>query len=203
MIITGIVSVMAFNNDELFSKMQFNAHRIYHKKEYYRLISHGFIHADWMHLIINMIVLYSFGMAVESYFSQLEAEGLMHFSRVWYTLLYLLGIVVSSLLTLAKQKDNPFYNAVGASGAVSAVTFCAIFFAPYSKLLLYAIIPIPGIVFGILYLIFSQYMSRRGGDNINHDAHFVGAIFGFLFPLMIKFEFIHIFLDQVLRPFIR
>ena len=184
-IITSIVSVLAFNNEYLFSKLQFNPYRVYHRKEYYRLISHGFVHADWMHLIINMIVLYSFGTAVEMFFGQKEAEGLMHFSNIWYIMLYLTGIVISSLLTLAKQKDNPYYNAVGASGAVSAVTFCAIFFAPYSQLLVYGIIPIPGIVFGILFLVFSQYMSRRGSDNINHDAHFVGAIFGLLFPLII------------------
>lgn len=202
-IITGIISVLAFNNQQLFTKMQFNPYQVYHRKEYYRLISHGFVHADWMHLIINMIVFYSFGTAVENYFGQMEAEGYMRFSKVWFTFLYLAGIVISSLLTLKKEKENPYYNAVGASGAVSAVTFCAIFFAPYSQLLLYAIIPIPGIVFGILYLVFSQYMSRRGSDNINHDAHFVGAVFGFLFPLMIKFQFIHIFLDQVLKPFIK
>jgi membrane associated rhomboid family serine protease len=202
-IITCIISVLAFNNDHLFLKMQFNPYQVYHRKQYYRLISHGFIHADWMHLIVNMIVLYSFGTAVETYLGRYEMRGDIQFSKVWFTILYLVGIVISSLLTLKKQKDNPSYNAVGASGAVSAVTFCAIFFAPYSELLLYAFIPIPGIVFGILYLVFSQYMSRRGNDNINHDAHFVGAVFGFLFPLIIKFQFIHIFLDQVLRPFIR
>ncbi len=200
-IITSIISALAFNNNQLFSKMQLSPFLVYHRKEYYRLISHGFIHADWMHLIINMIVFYSFGTAVEYYFGQLEAEGYMRFSRVWFTFLYLAGIVISSVTTIAKHKDNSYYNAVGASGAVSAVTFCAIFFAPYSKLLLYAIIPIPGIVFGVLYLIFSQYMSRRGNDNINHDAHFVGAVFGFLFPLIIKFQLIHIFLDQILKPF--
>jgi len=189
---------MAFNNEQVFSKLQFNPYQVYHRKEYYRLLSHGFIHADWMHLIVNMFVLYSFGRAVEEYFHQLEAEGLMHYANFWYILMYLSAITISSLTTLIKFKDNALYNSVGASGAVSAVLFCSIFFDPYRKIILY-FLPIPGLIFGILYLIYSQYMGKRNMDNINHDAHFIGSVFGFLFPLIIKFEFIHIFINQLLN----
>jgi membrane associated rhomboid family serine protease len=177
--------------------MQFNPYQVYHRKEYYRLISHGFVHADWVHLIVNMIVLYSFGSAVENYFGQLEVLGMMKYGKVWFTFMYLAAIVVSSLTTLKKHKDHIFYNSVGASGGVSAILFCSIFFNPWAKLGLYFVIPMPAIIFGIGYLIYSQYMSRRNVDNVNHDAHFIGAVFGFLFPLLIKFDFIHIFIDQL------
>ena len=197
-IITTLVSILAFNNEQLFSKMKFSPYLTYHRKEYYRLISHGFVHADWVHLIVNMIVLYSFGSAVESYFGQLEDAGMMKYGKAWFTFMYLAAIVFSSVTTLKKHKDHIFYNSVGASGGVSAILFCSIFFNPWAKLGLYFIIPVPAIIFGIGYLIYSQYMSKRNADNVNHDAHFIGAVFGFLFPLLIKFDFLQIFLNQLL-----
>lgn len=197
-IITTLVSVVAFGNDQVFSKMKFNPYQVYHRKEYYRLLSHGFVHADWLHLIVNMFVLYSFGSAVENYFDQLEAAEMMKYGKAWYTFMYLAAIIFSSVTTLKKYKDNPLYNSVGASGAVSAILFCSIFFNPWAKLGLYFVIPMPAIIFGVGYLIYSQYMSRRNMDNVNHDAHFIGAVFGFLFPLLIKFSFINIFINQLL-----
>jgi len=197
-IITCLVSIIAFNNEHIFSNLQFSPYRVYHRKEYYRLLSHGFVHADWIHLFVNMFVLYSFGTAIENYFGQLEASGLMKYGKAWYTFMYLAAIIFSSITTLKKHKDDVFYNAVGASGAVSAVLFCSIFFNPWAKLGLYFVIPVPAILFGAGYLLYSNYMSRRGTDNVNHDAHFIGAIFGFLFPLLIKFDFINIFISQLL-----
>lgn len=197
--ITSIVSIMAFNRRDLMAKMQFNPYQTYHRKEWHRLISHGFLHADYTHLIINMIVLFSFGSSVERTFNQLEAAGHMSQPRVYFVALYLGAILVSSLTTLKKHKDNYWYNAVGASGAVSAVVFTHIFFAPWSKLYLYFLIGIPGIVFGPLYLAYSYYMSKKNADMINHDAHFIGAVFGFLFPLLINPKFINIFLNQILN----
>jgi membrane associated rhomboid family serine protease len=181
----------------MFAKLQFNPYQVYHRKEYFRLLSHGFIHADWMHLIVNMFVLYSFGNVVESYFKQLEAMGVIHFPILYFTFLYLAAIVIASLTTLIKYKDNIMYNSVGASGGVSAILFCSIFFAPYNPIGLYFVIKIPGIIFGILYLVYSQYMSKKNVDNVNHDAHFIGAVFGFIFPLIIKFSLIHVFIDQL------
>jgi membrane associated rhomboid family serine protease len=192
--ITCITSFLAFNNRDIFSKLQFNPYQVYHRKEYYRLITHGFIHADWMHLIVNMFVLYSFGRAVEDYFQIYE----VHYANFWYTFMYLSAIIISSLTTLRKYRDNALYNSVGASGAVSAVLFCSIFFNPYNKILLY-FIPVPGLIFGILYLIYTQYMSKRNADNINHDAHFIGSVYGFIFPIIIKFTFFHIFINQLLN----
>ncbi len=196
-IITTMISILAFNNQALFAKLMFNPYRVYHQKEFYRLITHGFIHVDWVHLIINMLVFYSFGTVVEYYFHRLEEAGILHFADLWFVFMYLVAIIISSLSTLIKHKHNIYYNSVGASGAVSAVLFCSIFFAPLSSISLYAILPIPGIIFGPLYLIYCQYMSRRNVDNINHEAHFIGAIFGFLFPMMIKFDLINTFTSQL------
>lgn len=196
--ITVLISIMAFNQPEVFSKLQLNPYQVYHRKEWYRLITHGFVHVDWMHLIINMFVLFSFGQGVEGLFRDLEEAGYLRYYQVWYTGFYISSIIIASLLSVAKHKDDHYYNSVGASGAVSAVVFFFIFFAPYTKLLLFMVIPIPGILFGVAYLIYSQVMSRRSNDNVNHDAHFIGAVYGFLFPLIIKISLINYFIQNFL-----
>jgi membrane associated rhomboid family serine protease len=198
-IITSIISVIGFSRRDIFDKLQLNPYAVYHKKEWYRIISHGFLHADWVHLFVNMFVLFSFGKSVENIFNQLAANGIIKSAILSYALLYFISMIFATVTTIKKQKDNQFYNSIGASGAVSAVVFTSIFFQPLANLYFYAIIPIPGIVFGVLYLGYSHYMSRRAGekDNINHDAHFIGAVFGFLFPLILDPKLINIFINQL------
>ncbi len=188
--ITSFISYYAFSNRRLFHKFMFNAYQVHHRKEWYRLFSHGFIHANWEHLIVNMLVFYSFGQALEMYFRLFLGS-----STFYFLFLYIGAIVVSSSYSLVKQKDNYAYNAVGASGAVSAVTFACVFFAPMQKIYLFMLIPIPGIVFAALYLGYSYYMSKKNQDNIGHDAHFYGAIFGFFFPLLFNPSLIHVFFE--------
>lgn len=195
-IITSVISIICFSRPELMAKLQFNPYLVYHRKEYYRLFSHAFLHADWLHLIVNMFVLFSFGTTVENYFNQLSIAGLLKNPNLIYIILYIGSILFATTTTLIKHKDNSLYNSVGASGAVSAIVFTSIFFAPLNKLFLY-FIPLPGIIAGILYLVYSQYMSKRGKDNINHDAHLLGAIFGFLFPLFIDPGLVKLFLQQL------
>ncbi len=195
--ITALISILAFNNRPLFFRLQFNAYQIYYRKELYRLLTHGFVHANWWHLIINMFVLYFFGGYVEQILKMLANQNLIKYPLLIYMILYLSAIVFASTISLIRFKDKPLYNSVGASGAVSAMVFFSIFFEPWQKLYLYGIIGIPGIVFAILYLIYAQYMSRRGGDNINHDAHFLGAVFGFIFPLFIDLSLFKYFLSQL------
>ncbi len=186
-----IFSVMAFSQTTLLYRYQFNAYQIIHRKQYIRLISHGFLHGSWTHLLVNMFVLYSFGRAV-IYHLNYEFQGR---GVIMFLLLFFSSLIFSSLYSLFKEKDNPHYNAIGASGAVSAVVFASIFFSPYSMLYLFMAIPIPGIVFGIGYLIYSRVMSQKNVDNIGHDAHFWGAVFGFIFPILYKpslfIDFIH------------
>ena len=194
-IVTLIITVIAFYSDEVMSKMMLNPYQVYHKKEWYRMITHGFLHADWTHLIINMIVLYSFGSNVEAWFGKLKMAGYIDSVAITYSLLYFGGIIIASMITLFRHRNNRWYNSVGASGAVSAIIFTSIFFNPLDKLYFFAVIPIPGIVFAILYLVYSSYMSRRSKDNINHDAHLLGAVYGFTFPLLIDFDLISHFLQ--------
>lgn len=190
--ITVFVSYLCFQNRELMHKLQFNAAQIIHDKEYYRLVSHAFIHANWTHLGVNMLVLYFFGRNINEYFNVLFGSK----STAYFLLLYFGGILASNLWSLIKHKDDYYYNAVGASGAVSAVLFASIFFDPWGLLYFYFAIPIPGIIFAIGYLAYSYWMSKRQKDNVAHDAHMLGAVFGFVFPILLKPELFNIFVKN-------
>jgi membrane associated rhomboid family serine protease len=185
-ILTSLTSFLAFRSKNMFRTLELSPYRIVRKGEYHRIVTHSFLHADYVHLIINMLVLYSFGTGVESIFRNLQEQGYIFSGTVHYLILYFSSIVIASLPTIIKHKNNPDYLAVGASGAVSAIVFTYIFFAPLQKIYFYMVLPIPGIVFGILYLVYSSVMSRRGKDNINHSAHFWGAVFGFVYPLLVE-----------------
>lgn len=193
--ITVAVSYAAFNNAKLMDMLQFNASKIVHKKEYHRLITHAFVHANWEHLFVNMIVLFSFGRAIEAYFKY--NFGDKHI--IYFFLLYFGGILASNIYALIKHHKNYFYNSVGASGAVSAVLFAAIFFDPWNKIYFFGILPIPGIVFAGLYLVYSYQMSTKQKDNVAHDAHFLGALYGFIFPVLLNPQLFNVFLDKLFR----
>src|ERR1035437_212008 len=190
-IIISLVSAMSFSQRDTLNQLQFNAYKIIHRHQYYRILTHAFVHAGWEHLVVNMIVLYSFGAIVEQYF-QINFGSI---GTYYYLILFFGSIIFSTLLSLYKQKDNPYYNAVGASGAVSAVLFTAIFFQPWAPIYFFGILPIPGIIFGGLYLYYSYYMSTKKSDNIGHDAHFLGAIFGFIFPILLRPELFKDFIN--------
>ena len=196
-ILSVLTSVAAFRREELFYKLDLSPARIVHQKEYYRIFTHAFLHADYFHLGINMLVLYSFGRYVEQIFSQLESAGLIFSGPFFYILLYVIGIVLASVSTISRHRNNESYSAVGASGAVSAIVFSYIFFAPLEKIYFYMVLPIPGILFGVLYLIYSSYMSRRKSDNINHSAHFWGAVVGFVFPILLEPSLFMVFLEKL------
>jgi membrane associated rhomboid family serine protease len=189
--ITAVVSFLAFQNVSLMEKLQFNAAQVVHRKQYYRLISHAFVHVSWTHLIVNMLVLYFFGRNVETYFGHFFENK----AEIYFVLLYLGGMLASNVWSLIKHQNDYYYNAVGASGAVSAVLFTFIFLDPWEMLYLFAIIPIPGIVFGVGYLIYSYQMGKRKSDNVAHDAHFLGAVFGFVFPIILKPELFSRFIE--------
>jgi membrane associated rhomboid family serine protease len=181
-LIIALTSAMSFSQRDTLNQLQFNAYKIIHRHQYYRILTHAFVHANWEHLIVNMIVLYSFGTIVERYF-QFSFGSI---GTTYYLILFFGSVIFSTLLSLYKQKDNPYYNAVGASGAVSAILFTAIFFQPWEPIYFFGILPIPGIIFGGLYLYYSYYMSTKKSDNIGHDAHFLGAVFGFFFPVILQ-----------------
>ncbi|HKL32316.1 MAG TPA: rhomboid family intramembrane serine protease [Tangfeifania sp.] len=191
--ITAVVSYLTFQNNNMMEKLQFNAAKIIHQKQYYRLVSHAFIHVSWSHLGVNMLVLYFFGRNVEVLFQQLFSNQ----GTLYFLLLYLGGILISNAWSLIKHQNDYYYNAVGASGAVSAVLFAHIFLRPMDMLYLFAILPIPGIVFAVGYLIYSYQMGKKKSDNVAHDAHFLGAVFGFVFPLLLRPGLFDNFISQL------
>ena len=196
LIITVLVSFMAFNNAELRHKLIFNPFIIKKKNEYFRFITSGLIHADWMHLIFNMIVIFYFSFTIESYYLQIFEDKLI--AKYYFLFLYIGGLIISDLPSFFKHKDNYYYNSLGASGATSSVLFAFILFQPWSMLYFFGIIPIPAILFGIGFLWYSSHMSKKSVDNINHDAHFYGAVWGIVFTLIIKPKVGLIFLNKLL-----
>ena len=192
--ITVVISILAFNNRQLFDKLKFNAYQIKHNRESWRFLTYALVHAGWLHLLINMWVLYSFGQIVEKTFKM--AFGLK--GMVYYLLLYLGGVLFSVLIDFRKQKDNIYYNAVGASGAVSAVVFSSILIFPVGGIYLFPLpFALPSWLFGILYLVYSAYMQQNGSDNIGHSAHLWGAIFGMAFTIIILPGVLNSFVSQL------
>ncbi len=199
MVITALISILAFNNSELFGKISLQPYLIQHRKEWYRVFTHAFVHADWTHLAINMLVLYSFGRFVEISFASIW--GLKGF--FWYVILYIGGILFSVVYSLQHHKDNPAYSAVGASGAVSAIVFASILLNPGGgiRFIFFPFFDIPSFVFGGIYLIYSAIMAKKANDHIAHDAHFFGAVFGFIFPIILKPALILHFFNSIMNIF--
>jgi membrane associated rhomboid family serine protease len=149
-----------------------------------------------MHLIFNMLSLYMIGIYVEAEYASNDVFG--EKGKLFYVLLYVGGLVMSSLYSYEKHKNDSWYNALGASGAVSAVVFAFIILEPTARLsLMFIPIPIPAYLFGLLYLGVEYYMGKRGQSNIGHDAHFWGAVFGVIFTILLKPSLFHEFISKI------
>lgn len=195
-IVTCLISYRAFNDGYFKGKLLHRPYLEHHNKEYYRLLTHGFIHANWVHLLINMFVLWMFGEYIERVFISLF--GTMK-GRLFFILMYILTIIAASIPTHLKHKDNSYYAALGASGATSGVVFAFVLFNPWENLYIYGLLPIPAIIAAILYLAYSSWASKNSRDNIGHDAHLYGAIFGFLFTIALKPSLFLSFLTKVIH----
>ena len=195
-IITVAASLAAWQNHSLMSKWIFNPYQVWHRKEYFRFISSGFIHKDTLHLLLNMFVFYMFGDIVESIFL---ASFPAPVGMILYGTLYLGAIVVSDIPTFLKHRNSPHYNALGASGGVAAILFSYILFQPLDKLCLYGLpfLCFPGILWAAVYVIYSYYAGRKGADNINHDAHLYGALFGLIFTIIALPSVVQNFIEQM------
>lgn len=191
-IFTVIISISAFSNGNILDKLILWPARMDNPNEYHRLFSSGFVHADWIHLLFNMYVLYIFGQHVEGLYSSMGRPYI-------YILMYLFALVASSLPSFFKHRNNYGYRALGASGAVAAVMFSFIYYAPWSTLYFW-FIPMPSIVFGVAYLAYSAYAAKKANDNVGHDAHFYGAVFGFIFTLIFDPTHGGYFIEQIAHP---
>ncbi len=196
-ILTALISIPAFSNPAMKERLLFRPYVIARQGQYYRFLTHGFLHANWEHLLINMYVLYIFGEFLEDAFRRIFPNNL---GTIMYLTLYLAAIVLSSVPSYFKHKDNPAYGALGASGATSALVFSFILFNPWEW---FIFPPLPAIIFGVAFLWYSNYMAKRSLDNIGHDAHFWGAVFGLVFTLSSIYSFqpavLEYFMAQLLQ----
>jgi membrane associated rhomboid family serine protease len=177
MAVTVGISLLAWQKPAWLDAMMMSPYRIDRKKEYWRFITSGFIHADFAHLFFNLFSFYFFGTQLEYIFGIIFPG----FGGEVFILFYLLAILVADLPTYFKQRNNPYFNSLGASGAVSAVIFAGIMFFPTEKIYLFGFVGIPGFIYAGLFTWYSIAMDRRGRDYVNHSAHLYGGLFGVLF----------------------
>ena len=186
--ITILVSFIAFSSDFVFDRAILHPYNVSRGKYLYTLITSGFIHADIMHLLFNMLTFFFFAFQLE--------KTIGHWQ---FGLLYFVSLVLSDLPSVSKHKDDYGYRSLGASGAVSAVVFSAILFNPLGGMG-FIFLPgfnIPAVVFGALYLIYCSYASKKGLGNINHDAHLFGSISGIMITIILMPHVVPIFLHKV------
>ena len=192
--ITSLISIYSFNKPDVKNQLLFSPYRYVNDKKRWIIISHAFIHADFLHLFFNLYVLFIFGPSLENYFNITSELGFIYFLSI-----YILGIIFSTVPSIIKHQQNPNYFSLGASGAVSSIVFAYIIVYPLRELGL-IILPgiwIPGFIFGTIYLISEHYLSKKQYSNIAHDAHISGAIFGVIFVLLYDFNNLGFFLKKI------
>ncbi len=188
------------------NKYLFHPYSIYHNKEHYRFLTHAFIHGDFMHLAFNCLALYSFGLSLEEgYFGNQDVFADTRLGKIYYIILFTGGIYAASFTEYFRNKNNPDYSSLGASGAISSIMFCYIMISPLSDISLF-FFPMKGWIAGILLLGVSYYLIRRKktsdySDNISHESHFWGAIFGIVFIFILKHNIFSHFVDQIKDSF--
>lgn len=197
-IITSIVSFTAFSNEKIMNDLIFYPPAV-QRGQWYRFFSCGLLHADFGHLIFNMLTLYFFGGGVERNFTILFGK----YGNLIYLGMYILALGACLLPTYGKNKDNYHYRSLGASGAVSAVVFSSILFNPLKGIGLFFIpVFIAGFLFGLIYLVVSSMLDSKGGSNVNHSAHIYGALFGIGVTVLLcqflgDYPVLSIFADQI------
>jgi membrane associated rhomboid family serine protease len=190
--ITCVVSFAALANRRLLDRLILWPPAISRQHQYDRLLTCGFVHADFGHLLFNTFTFFSFGAYMERLFQP-------RIGSLGYALFYAGGVVLSALPSYLRHQDDASYRSLGASGAVSAVLFAFILVKPWSMILVFAF-PVPAIVFAFVYLGYTIYMDRRQTDRINHSAHLWGAIYGIVFTIVMEPSVLGAFFEQLMHP---
>lgn len=188
---TIVTSIYAFSNPHLFGRFMLHPHSVSRGYKMYTVLTSGLIHRDWMHLLFNMLTFYFFGFPLEALLASLSSWGHLQF-----LLIYVLGLILSDITTVLKQKNNTTYYSLGASGAICAVLFSFILFQPKMMLGIFFIIPMPAWMFGILFLVYCWWAAKQAPNGINHDAHLYGAIVGLLLTILLYPGVINHFIQQ-------
>lgn len=194
--VTVLLSLQGFKKPELIQQYAFNPYKLKHEKNYYRLITHAFFHGDMNHLIFNMFSFYFVGRYMESVlvFEYGTTLGEIHFLAIYFG-----GTIVGTIYSFWKHQDNPYYQSIGASGAISASIFAFILWLPNVEFLLFFFIPMKAFIFGFLYLAIEYFSMKRNKGGIAHDVHIISAIYGVIYILIINFEKGREFIDLILR----
>ena len=194
-----VFSFLGFSNGTLVDKTIMWPYRVKREKQFYRMVTSGFLHADWMHLFFNMFTLYFFGSLLEKMFTVYELGG-----KISYLGLYFLALIASDIPSYFKHQDDYNYRSLGASGAVAAIVFAVILFDPWGSIYLYGAIKLSAAVYAVLYIVYCIYMGKQNNDNVNHDAHLWGSLFGLGFTIAlvaaIKPELFQLILEELKHP---
>jgi len=190
--LTSVISLIGLGNRGVIDALLLWPPIVREKNEYYRLATYGLVHANFMHLAFNMIVLYSFGSEMERFYD--AALGTLGF-----VFFYVVGLIVSILPTYLRNRDNPDYRSLGASGAVSGVLFAYILQQPWSQIYVY-FVRVPAIVFAVLYIAYSIYADLRAKDHVNHSAHLWCAAYGVIFTIALEPQLLPHFLQALENP---
>jgi membrane associated rhomboid family serine protease len=191
-LLTCAISLIGFRSPGLINALILWPPVVRKKNQYYRLATYGLVHGNFTHLAFNMIALYSFGSAMEQFYD----AALGKFGFVFF---YVVGLIVSILPTYVKNRDNPDYRSLGASGAVSGVLFAFILLQPWAAIYVY-FVKVPAIVFAVLYIVYSIYADRHAKDNVNHSAHLWGAAYGVIFTIAMAPPVLPHFLQALTNP---
>ncbi|MFM7710700.1 MAG: rhomboid family intramembrane serine protease [Ferruginibacter sp.] len=191
------------SNGAMIDKLIFWPYYVKRQHEYYRFITSGFMHADTIHLFFNMFTLFFFGDQLESVLIgiSLVADLPEKTGTALYLGLYVLSIVAADMSTYSKYRDDIRYRSLGASGAVSAVVFACIVLMPWNSIYLYGALKLSSLLYAVLFLWYCIYMSKRGGDNVNHDAHLWGSVSGVIFMGILLFMISPALFQRVLAEF--
>ncbi len=173
LVLIGFTSMYAFSNRDFFNRLMHYPYQENADKSFYRWITCAFVHADTAHLLVNLLVLWSFGGLVERIYDEI-------INPFAYIIVFFVILILSNVPSFLKHRRNASYASVGASGVISGIVFIDILYFPTDKIYLFGVMPIPAYLFALLYLLYSWYAAKNTSHRIDHGAHFYGAIAGLL-----------------------